>query len=97
MSSKKQRKSLSHFYNSVLKGCKKKRNPPPDQSKLKAADDKLAATTQKPKSILEIKKEINNILDSLKNFSVIFPEINSEPMKLGVPLEVTFQIGNDKP
>lgn len=43
----------------------------------------------------EINQEIEKILKSIKGFSIVFPEICSEPIKLGAPLEVSFQIGKD--
>ena len=46
-------------------------------------------------STTEIVQQIEEILESIKGFSVAFPEICSEPIKLGAPLEVSFQIGED--
>ncbi|HNX10781.1 MAG TPA: hypothetical protein PKI61_01435 [bacterium] len=42
-------------------------------------------------------EKIEKILKELKGFSVIFPEITSGPIKIGVPLEATIQIGTDEP
>ena len=78
MSSKKHRKSLRHFYNSLI-GAKNDIPKQPDAGLSPA----------------EINQQIEEILENIKDYSVIFPEICSEPIKLGVPLEVSFQIGED--
>lgn len=44
-----------------------------------------------------LKQTNDQFLEGLKDFSVTFPEINSPPIPLGVPLEATISIGDDPP
>jgi hypothetical protein len=84
MSSKKERKKFKAFYeNQLTKGW----------NVVKVAQSiKIKA---KP-SLEEVAHDIKNILGILRYYSVVFPEINSEPIKLGKLYEVTVKIGEDE-
>ena len=49
------------------------------------------------KRLNRFEKELILFVDDLKGYSAIFPNIVSEPIKLGTWLKATVQIGNDSP
>ncbi len=64
-------------------------------NRLIGVEDALPKKQSADLSPEEIRQKIKEKLTAIKDYSVLFPEISSEPIKLGVPLEVSFQIGED--